>query len=447
MATLSEIADEYPTIREVLEGPHLHTEAVTRLSELGVETSETAVRRFRAKIKWVRPEPEEDETPLRPTVRADEDPDGLTVYHDSWPVQLGEDYAPLIEFFGYDPQHFYVDDNGVKMSKWQQSKGNKNGSRDVIWLYSYKIRLKRIKEPITGIEDLDEAVKRINKIKPIKRTLGIPMDPIFYVHQQGDEQIGKSEGGGIAGVTRRIEDTLQRTYDNLKAELKTHPNIVGILDVANGDTVENIFGHYPSQQRTTETLRKQFQAGRNLDIQRTRGLAEFGLPITKKYVTDNHGEMRQSIGMAPFTSESDNLGLILAESVRDVLTESNLADLLTFLIPHDEWWTLLPDAFGTGLNIATGHGHKAKGTTAAWVKSQRDYLHFHHGFKAHLALLGHKHHFYLEDISGTTVIQTPSLDGGSDYFTAGYGNTSKSGAVAYLAGPQFNQYFTNLVVL
>jgi hypothetical protein len=148
--------------------------------------------------------------------------------------------------------------------------------------------------------------------------------------------------------------------------------------------------------------------------------------------------------MAPFTSESDNLTLILAESVRDVLARSPLADLITWHIPHDQWLTLLTVS---GLNVAVGHGHKAKGTLEKWVRDQRDYLHFHHNFKAQLALLGHRHHFHAQDISGTTLLQTPSLDGGSPYFAAMSGNTSRSGVITYLAGPQFNQYFSDLTVI
>jgi hypothetical protein len=433
---------------KVLRDPRVtHTEASKTLwNAFSIATSSTAVRRWRSNNDWERAE---ETTPAAPaaegsSVRAEEDTQGLTVYHDSWPVQLGEDLSPLIEFFGYDPKHFLVVDDSVKMSKWQSSKGTEDGGRDIIWLYSYKARFQRIQEPINEVDDLDEAVARIRRFAPKRRNIPVLSEDVVYVHQQGDEQIGKREGGGIDGVTQRTEDAIQQSYDRLRGLLKRNPNISGILDVANGDTVENIFGHYPSQQRTTATLRKQFKAGRDLDLMRTQALAEFGLPITKVYCTDNHGEMRQTIGLAPYTSESDNLTLILAESVKDVIDRSVLADQITWKIPHDEWWTLVTVA---GLNIAVGHGHKATGKLEEWVRKQRDYLHMHHDFRANLALLGHKHHFLAQDISGTTMIQTPSLDGGSPFFAAMQGNVSQSGIVTYLAGKQFNQFFTDLVVL
>jgi len=429
-----------------------HSDAHKRLTGLGVATSVTSIKRWRdhndvyvERFPSKKAETKAAAAPMGGTVRADEDQEGLTVYHDSWPVQLGEDLSPLVEFFGYDPANFYVVDDTVKMSKWQQSKGNEDGSRDVVWLYSYKARFARIKGPLNVNDDLDSVLERIRGIQLVRKTLGSGLgEPVVYVHQQGDEQIGKKEGGGIPGVTARAEDVVQQSYDRLKHLLASGANVTDILDVANGDTVENIFGHYPSQQRTTATLRKQMKAGRDLDIMRTKAFAEFGIPMTKVYCTDNHGEMRQSIGQSPYTSESDNLTLILAETVRDVLDQSAISDQITWKIPHDQWWTLVSI---NGMNVAVGHGHKAVGKLEEWVKKQRDYLHFHFDFKAHLALLGHKHHFMSQDVSGTTLIQTPSLDGGSPFFAAMQGNVSKTGVVTYLAGLQFNQHFSDLVVL
>jgi hypothetical protein len=449
---LADLLHTNPDAEKVVRTPTLrHTEAALLLSRVHrIDTSPTAVRRWRAAngVAITEQAPEAKQTKKgdpQASIRAEESPDGLTVYHDSWPVQLDGDLRPLVEFFGYNPDHFIVIDDSVKMSKWQTSKGTDSGGRDVLWLYSYKARFQRVSEPLQSAEDAQAVADSIRAFKPRKSPAFHPDRPqVTYVHQQGDEQIGKAEGGGLPGVISRTEDVVQQSYERLKHLLKSNPNIEGILDVANGDTVENIFGHYPSQQRTTDTLRRQFQAGRDLDLMRTEAFAEFGLPMTKAYCTDNHGEMRQSIGMAPFTSESDNLTLILAESVRDVLARSPLADLITWHIPHDQWWTLLTVS---GLNVAVGHGHKAKGTLEKWVRDQRDYLHFHHNFKAQLALLGHRHHFHAQDISGTTLLQTPSLDGGSPYFAAMSGNTSRSGVITYLAGPQFNQYFSDLTVI
>lgn len=420
--------------------------AVQRLSSF-VATSEAAVRRFR-NDRGVRPD-----TTVRPEkgngadegTRVVEDQQGITVYVDKWPVELGEDLSPLVVFFGYDPEFFEVVDDTVRMSKWQQSKGRDDGGRDIVWLYSYKARFQRKQESLGTVPDLDGLLTRLETFKPRRApSVRLQGDPVVYVHQQGDEQIGKAEGGGLEGVINRASDSVQRSVDRLSYLIAKGAQVKAIHDIANGDTIENIFGHYPSQQRTTSTLRKQMAVGRSLDLMRTKAFAEFGLPIHKTYTTDNHGEMRQKIGMAPFTSESDNLALILAESVKDVLDQCSFGEQIEWHIPHDQWWTLVTVA---GVNFAVGHGHKAVGVLEKWVKNQRDMLLMHQDFRPHLINLGHKHHFLVQDVSGSTLIQTPSLDGGSPFFAALQGNVSSSGVVTYLAGTQFNQHFTDLVVL
>lgn len=422
-----------------------NVEAAKRLTFGGLQTSEAAVRRIRKDRNYrAAPTPEVTSSDSAAGKRAEEDTTGITVYIDEWPVELGEDLAPLVRFFGYDPEHFEVVDDSVRMSKWQQSKGTDTGGRDVIWLYSYKARFQKILTPLDSVPDLDSVRARVEKFKP-RRNVGRPSGPsVVYVHQQGDEQIGKKQGGGLEGVIGRVEDAIEKSCNRLDELKRRGANVVAILDAANGDTIENIFGHYPSQQRTTATLRKQFEVGRELDLTRTRAFAEFELPLHKVYTTDNHGEIRQKIGLAPFTSESDNLALILAEVVKAIVDGTSISDQVTWHIPHDEWWTNLTVA---GVNFAVGHGHKATGILEKWVKNQRDLLLMHQDFKPHLMLLGHRHHFMLQDVSGSTLIQTPSLDGGSPFFAALQGNVSRSGVVTYLASTEYNQFFTDLEVI
>ena len=371
--------------------------------------------------------------------------EGVTVYHDSWPVEIGDDWAPLLVFFGLDPDAFDVDQDSVRISKHQQSKGLDDGSRDVIWLYAYRARFVR-KASGTGLEeDVDAIRAEVRRWRP-RRTPGAGLGaPVTYVHQQGDEQTGKSEGGGLDGLRRREEDVLQRSVDRLAQLLKRGANVEAIFDCANGDRAENIFGQYASQARTAATLRRQLKLSRDMDLARTRALCDFGLPVTKAYTTSNHGEIRQVIGMAPFTSESDNLDLIIAESVRDVLEQTPVADQVTWLIPHDEWWTLTTLS---GVPVGVTHGHKAgRKRLDVWVREQRDYLLFHRQHRMAVAFLGHKHHGYVEDIAGTWAIQTPSLDGGSPYFEALTGNRSASGAISLLVGAGLPVGWSELVVI
>jgi hypothetical protein len=109
--------------------------------------------------------PAEPASSADPKVRAEVTPDGLTVYHDSWPVEIGDDWSALLVFFGFDPAVYDVDDDTVKVSKWQQSKGTDDGGRDVIWLYSYRARFRRRAVDLEP-DDTDAQVAALNRWKP-----------------------------------------------------------------------------------------------------------------------------------------------------------------------------------------------------------------------------------------------------------------------------------------
>jgi len=371
-------------------------------------------------------------TPTGP--RAETTEDGLTVYHDAWPVEITDDWSPLLRFFGFNPEEFEVTGD-VKVSKWQQSKGNDDGTRDVLWLYSYKARFARRAVPLMDENAMDERVAKALRWKP-RKTLGKALGaPVAYFHQQGDEQTGKSAGDGIEGLIQREYDCLQQSIDRLAYDMRRGYNVEAILDVANGDRVENIQGHYASQPRTTATLRRQIACAVDMDLARTEAFAAFDLPIVKVYTKSNHGELRPGLGMPAVTSESDNLDLIVAEMVKRVIDRTPAADLIDWLIPHDEDWQTFEAA---GVVCGVSHGHKVKGSgqgaVAKWVKDQRDLLLFHGDTRMRIAFLGHKHHWYSESVSGTSIIQTPSLDGGSQYYTSQSGNLDAHGIVTGYVG-------------
>ena len=378
---------------------------------------------------------------------AEEERGTLTLYHDSWPVVLEDNYDEFIRFFGYNPENWVVEDPG-KMSKWQQSKGNDDGTRDIIWLYSYKgVKFRRkTEDDILTEKQIERVLKRVRKWDPpIRRTLGNGLGaPETFTHHQGDEQTGKSEGGGIEGLEKRETAALEKSLDYCKKLMKFGVNIEQIGDVSSGDRMENIFGHYPSQGRTTDTLRKQYEYATEAEVRRIKAFAEFGLPIVLPRTPSNHGEIRQAIGMAPFTSESDNLDLMLAESVKRVLMESAIADQLTWVIPHDDYTTLFDLS---GVNCALTHGHKVKGRVDTWVEKQQAHLSFHKDYKVKLFFMGHLHHYYSEDINGTTVMMSPALDGGSPWILASSGKFATPGLLAMTVSPIYPMGFSHLTAL
>jgi len=449
--SLSDLADDQPAIKNFLEDMSLgHVDVANKIEKLGFKVGESSVRKYRKKnnLGELKVPVGEYEGPNQDTyVSITGDEGELSVGVGQIPVELDGDFAPLLEFFGLSSKTFRVMDDTVRVSKWQSSKRTEDGDRDVVWLWSYKARFARIvPDQARFDEDIENAINEAKTWQPlIRKTLGTGLGvQVTYAHVQGDEQGGKSAGGGIEGLEKREEEALQKSYDRLKELLHRGVNIECIADVVTGDKIENIFGHYPSQAKTTTTLRNQMSYARQSEIRKTRMFAEFDIPIKKVYTPSNHGEIRQGIGSAPFTSDSDNYDLIIAEQVKEVIDESNLADQVEWFIPHDEWWTFFDLS---GVQCGLTHGHKAKGGIEKWARDQRGMFLYDKNIRMEVMFMGHKHHGFISDIGGTTLFQSPSLDGGSTYFEAAFGNSAKHGIVTVLVGAGHRFGWSDLVML
>lgn len=452
--TIFRLAESDPEAMEILLNASMgHLEASRQMELLGYKVGESSIRKYRsnnnitldlsAEANELSPKSgkagkaEKTEDTFY-SLKGDEGE--LSVGRGNIPVELTDNFDDLLVFFGLSPEHFEVLDDSVKVSKWQTSKRTESGDRDVIWLWSYKARFVRKStktlEALLDLQDaIDRAKARTKTMKYPKKSLGIGLGaPVTYAHVQGDEQTGKSEGGGLEGLRNREEQVLENSLNLIHNYMKRGINIDCILDSINGDRVENIFGHYPSQARTASTLRNQLDFAVDMDLARTEAFAALGLPIKKVYTPSNHGEIRQVIGQSPYTSESDNFDLIIGEMTQKIVSRLSFADQVDWFIPHDEPISTL---VVSGVPVGVTHGHKVRGKISDWVLRQRDMRTFHDDFRMRILLMGHFHHFYAEDISGTTVIMTPTLDGGSPYFEAGYGDRSMHGALGLLISDSF----------
>lgn len=360
-------------------------------------------------------------------------------------IETGSMSGPVIwtevfETFGLNPTEYEIVDDTVRMSIWDAQT-----PEGVQQMRSYRAKFRARTTPSDELEaSVSDATDWVRTWTPRPLVKARKGPGVTYVHLQGDEQSGKSEGDGLRGLAERESQILQASVDRVRELLARGVNIEAIADCSAGDRVENVFGHYASQPSTTDTLRNQLKFARDMDLARTRAFLELGLPLVKVYTPSNHGEMRTVVGKSPMTSASDNLDLIIAETVRDVLDAAGLADQIDWHIPHDEYLTML-ELSGVGVGLT--HGHKVVGRADTWAIKQRDNALFHKNFRMALLLMGHKHHAYIEEVNGTTIIQTPSLDGGSPYFEAMTGQRAAHGALSFLVGTDYRMGWDDLAVL
>lgn len=347
---------------------------------------------------------------------------------------VDDDWSRVFRMFNKNPDEFEVVDDTVRESTWQQSKGREDGGRDLIQLWSYSARFKR--KPKQRLSDDEIAERRAEvaawQLPKTSRARTVSGNSVAAVINLADLQSGKSEGGGVAATQQRLLDGLEnvsRWLDRMSAEY----NLNEIVLVNNGDPMENCAGNYAAQLFTVEL--------------NTRGQANFVLDVWQQYarhlfprferaqfvsVLCNHGEMNRLGGSKNQTSDSDNWGGLLAETLRRVLDRPEFAHV-EWTIPHDEM-NVYPIV--AGVPMAFNHGHKIPGNDASgfekWLNGQ-----VRGDAQAHAARIwqtAHRHHFAAWDMGSCSVFQAPSLDGGSKWLKDMTGRYSRAGILAYLVG-------------
>jgi len=351
--------------------------------------------------------------------------------------ELADDWSEVFRLFKLNPDEFELVDDTVGCKTWQTSKGLEDGTRSTIQLYSYSARFKRKPKERLPDEEVEKRRKELRRWKPAKG-LAIAGSPgsrptVAAVINLADIQGGKSEGGGVAATQQRLLDGLQNVQDWLTRMQQTY-DINEIVLVNNGDPIEGCDGSYASQLFTVE-LNLRGQMNFVLDMWELYAKQLFPQFERAQFVSVlcNHGQFSRQSGRDNKTSDSDNAGGFLAETLARVLSCRGEFDHLEWVIPHDEMNVYTSAA---GIPLAFNHGHKipASGRDGfeKWlggqVRGNDD------AYRSKIWQTAHRHHFAAWDLGSCTVFQAPSLDGGSKWFRDRTGSYSRSGILTYLVG-------------
>ena len=352
------------------------------------------------------------------------------------PITLATDWIAVLEGFGLDPDEFYVVDDTVRMSKWQQSKRTESGDRDIVWLYSYKARFARCTPTLTEL-DIDQLRTKIDKWRPRStKTNTANSEPCTFLINWADWQIGKSAGGGVAATVERVQQSFDDCLARIKELRRAGRNIEKVAIFNMGDPSEGCSGNYASQAHTVE-LNMRAQLNLVLDLW-TQGLASLAPDIFAS-VLCNHGEWTRNGGSKPITSDSDNVGGYLGDTVRRIFGEG-----IEWYIAHDEMVQMVELS---GVPVAITHGHKITGKEFEWLRGQSQRLQYDAGVMPRLWVTAHRHHLSLEDYGPFWRAQCPSLDGGSKWFSDMTGKWSTPGTLTMLVGNHDIRGWSDVAVL
>ena len=372
--------------------------------------------------------------------------DGGELQTSTMEAPLVGDWDGVLRSFGLDPSVFEIVDDTVRMSKWQSSKRLENGDRDLIWLYSYRARFRR--RVVIGLPDaeLNDLKQQIAKWKPVAHTQTPASDaePCTMDVCWADQQLGKSQGGGVEATVERILDGFQSTINRVKELRKIGRNIQQIAIVNMGDPVEGCDGNYASQLFTVElTQRQQLLLALDLWAQGVRRLVPLAPSAEFISVLCNHGEWMRRNGKS-VTSDSDNAGGFLTDALQMILEDRPEVEHMTWRIPHDE---MITTSILSGVKIAFTHGHKITGKEVEWLRGQSIRILREEGREPDIWVTAHRHHLQVQDFGPWYRFQCPSNDGGSKWYTDMSGNWSTAGTLTFLAGKHDPRGWSDMAVL
>ena len=349
-------------------------------------------------------------------------------------ITLAADWDPVLRHFGLDPATFEIVDDTVRMSSWQSSKRTENGDRDLITLYAYRARFRRIRDRLPQ-EDVDKFTQAVHKWKPATRRApgsGLGAPSTFYVGW-ADWQLDKNEGAGVAGTEQRVLDSIEQAVKRVKDLRRIGRNVTSCQVWSMGDPTENPSGqNYSSQTfQSTLTQREQLNLALNLSSVGIRELAPLFDDFTYGCVLCNHGEWTRQNGKA-VTGDSDNSSGFIGDTLQRTLEGRPGFDHVKFAVPDDEMTMM---SVMSGVPVGLNHGHKIGGAAEEkWLQAQSIRLLREHGREPRLWMTAHRHHYSILDYGPYTRIQHPSLDYGSKWFADTSGKWSTAGTFTCLVG-------------
>ena len=360
------------------------------------------------------------------------------------PLDLSGDWTEILISFGLDPEIFYVVGDSVKMSKWQTSKRTEDGDRDVIWLYSYKANFAR-RAPEAAPLEIKTLQDKIDKWKPAKSTAKpklVISEPCTFVVNWSDWQIGKSAGGGVETTIQRIQESFDLTIARIEELRKMGRNIERVAVINMGDPSENCSGNYASQTFSVElTMREQLNLV--LDLW-TQGIAAIEPDIFAS-VLCNHGEWTRNGGSKPITTDSDNVGGYLGDTLQRVFL-GRMDGPSMWNIAHDEFVQTMELS---GVPIAFTHGHKISSESKEfeYLRGQGQRIQYEQGIMPRLWITAHRHHVKVDDFGAFWRFQCPSQDGGSKWYADTSGKWSTPGTLTFLVGNHDPRGWSDMAVL
>ena len=345
-----------------------------------------------------------------------------------------------LEELGFNPDEFEIIEP-FEIRSWDS---NTENGKDTFYYYKAKI----ISKHAVNDRDFDfkSLLSEIKKSKPKPQTINGKSSMIVCL---SDWQMGKRDGDGTKGIVERIEQMIPDVTARIKELRKSGVDLAHLYVVGLGDIVQGCEGFYPMQEHSVEyDLRRQKMIARRLLVKSLKAWAPLFKNVVVACVPGNHGENRKN-GKA-FTTFGDNFDVAIFDEAAEIFQENPAYKHVKFVIPENDLWLTL-DVSGTIIGLAHGHQFRTGGRyshqkAVAWLSGQA--FGMTEMGDADILISGHFHHLLVVNEGKRTLMQCPSVDGGSEWFENMTGKSSYAGTLTFSITPGKPQLpWDNLKVL
>lgn len=283
--------------------------------------------------------------------------------------------------------------------------------------------------------DLDAValLKRLRPRRPVK-TATYTGDTTLCV-SWNDWQVGKLAGGGTPALAERLD----QAYDGVRVrarELRRIGRDLGHLVVLGGGDMIEGCAIFPNQVFEIDSDRRaQIRNAVTLGLDGLDRLAPLFERVTVLVVGGNHGENRIR---GERTNRHDNDDNAVFEHMARAAARDPRLNHVEFVIAQSEPAKTL-DVHGHIL--ATTHGHVfGRGTGSIEQRAWRWYSQQAAGRQpagdADVLVTHHFHHYAASDWGACLWVQTPAMDGGSDWLTDRTGQSGHPGMLTWVMSPE-----------
>ena len=348
------------------------------------------------------------------------------------------DERELIEGWDLDPDEWMIVGD-VQCRRWQ--------TYDERWLRYFKANLRRISG---GVEraDIDALCRLAEKRKPVDPPEAVSGESTAYL-SLCDLQLGKTDlNGGTEGTVRHMLWALDRFEKRIKELRKVGRPVEAVCIANNGDLIERISGHYPSQTFTTDlNEREQMRIARRIMFR----AIDIAAPLAPKVIVTsticNHTQVRGS-GNKHISDPSDSLGHVIVESVEEATRQNpDRFGHVEFLYAED--YNVVHEL--SGVRVCANHGHQVRGSGSGASVMNKWWLNQIMGNQppgqADILITAHRHHFEVSEESGRTLFMCPASDPGSLWYTASSGRSSPRGLLSVCIGGRYERGWGDLELI